>query len=82
MIKGKNQADTLRFNGWGVGDILEGDDGHGPRQIRITAIGEENFLCRWLYETGWSDETGSTTLHCREWKKIGSVKEIIEDKAR
>lgn len=77
MIRGKTEADTLRLNGWGVGDILEGDEGYGPQRIRITGIGEELFLCRWLYKKGWSDESGNTTLSCREWKKVGSIHDIL-----
>ena len=72
MIRGTTQAETLRFNGWTVGDILEGDEGHGPDRIMITAIGSEAFLCRWDYKCKgkWSEEKGNTTLTCREWKKV------------
>jgi hypothetical protein len=77
MKKGKTEVDTLRINGWGVGDILEGDEGYGPVKIRITAIGEEKFLCKWLYTTGWGDESGNTTLLHRDWKKVDSVQEIV-----
>lgn len=72
MIKGETEAETLRLNNWGVGDILEGDEGYGPDRILITAIGQERFLCRWDYScTGdFSEESGSTTLMCRDWKKV------------
>lgn len=72
MIRGKTEAETLKLNGWGVGDILEGDEGHGPDRVKITTIGEEGFLCRWDYKCKdiWSEEKGNTTLTCREWKKI------------
>lgn len=71
MIQGKTERETLDLNGWTVGDILEGDEGFGPDQIRITAIGEERFLCRWKYQNQdyWSRESGNTTLSCREWRK-------------
>lgn len=72
MKPGKTEKETLALNGWGVGDILEGDEGYGPARIIITAIGEERFLCRWDYKcTGiYAKETGGTTLNLREWKKV------------
>lgn len=74
MIRGRNEAETLRLNNWGVGDILEGDEGNGPDRIRITCIGEENFGCRWDYKcTGtWNRESFNTTLSCREWRKVNA----------
>lgn len=73
MKRGKTQVETLTLNGWTVGDILEGDEGHGPDQLVITAIGEERFMCRWLdrRSSEWREESGSTTLTCREWRKVG-----------
>ena len=44
MIHGKTEKETIELNGWGVGDILEGDEGYGPDRIKITAIGEDKFL--------------------------------------
>lgn len=72
MIRGKTQKETLELNSWGVGDILEGDEGHGPQRILITAIGEETFLCKWDYKCNgiYAKESGSTTLAFREWKKV------------
>jgi hypothetical protein len=72
MKYGKTEKQTLALNGWGIGDILEGDAGHGPNRIKITAIGEECFLCRWDYKcTGiFGAEDGSTTLTSRKWKKV------------
>jgi len=72
MKLGLTEKETLILNGWGIGDILEGDEGYGPDRIIITAIGVERFLCMWDYKcTGvYSDECGSTTLVCREWKKV------------
>jgi hypothetical protein len=72
MLRGKTEKETLYLNGWGVGTILEGDEGFGPDRIIITAVGEECFLCRWDYKcTGkWSEESGNTTLVCREWKRV------------
>ncbi|KXS55027.1 MAG: hypothetical protein AWU57_623 [Marinobacter sp. T13-3] len=73
MKRGKNEADTLRLNGWGPGDILEGDEGHGPDRIKIVAMTEELFICRWDYgATGeFGKENRRTTLSCREWYKVG-----------
>jgi len=69
----QSAAETCRQNGWQVGDILEGDEGHGPTRIWITAIGEESILARPImqsgepitdiYESGW-------TLAYRDWKKV------------
>lgn len=72
MKRGKTEAETLRLNGWGVGDVLEGDEGHGPDRIKITAIGDEFFLCHWDYgATGeYQRESRNTTLTCREWRKV------------
>lgn len=75
MLRGRTERKTLELNGWGIGDILEGDEGYGPQRIVITGIGEERFLCRWdRHMNGeWSDESGSTTLSCREWRKVGEI---------
>lgn len=72
MILGKTEKETLELNGWGIGDILEGDEGYGSDRIKITAIGEQKFLCRWDYKCMgiFKDESGSTTLAMREWKKV------------
>lgn len=82
MQRGSTEAETLRLNNWGVGDILQGV-GDGTRtletndMILITAIGYEKFLCRWKFNSlgVWRDETGNTTLQCREWKKVGNIYE-------
>ena len=75
---GETEVETLWLNGWGLGDILEGDEGHGPDRILITAIGAKKFTARWDYKcTGdWADETGNTTLVCRNWKKVGNLFEM------
>ena len=72
MKRGKTERETLELNGWRVGDVLEGDEGFGADRIRITAVGEERFLCRWKYgkNAHWEKESGCTTLRCREWRKI------------
>ena len=74
MFKGSTQRETLELNGWGIGDILEGDEGHGPQRILITAIGVERFLCKWDYKCNgvYAAESGQTTLNFREWVKVGS----------
>ena len=80
MKHGKTRKETLELNGWGVGDVLEGDEGYGPDRILITAIGYDKFLCRWDYKcTGEYDrESGNTTLSCRDWFKVEPP--ITEDK--
>lgn len=72
MKKGKTERETLDLNGWGVGDVLEGDEGTGPERIKVTAIGEETFLCRWFdRQSGtYRDERGNTTLNYRTWRKV------------
>jgi hypothetical protein len=72
MKRGKTEKETLELNGWGIGDILEGDEGYGPDRIKITAIGEQRFLCRWDYDCKgiFRDESGNTTLQGREWEKV------------
>lgn len=72
MNRGKTEAETLRLNGWGPGDILEGDEGYGPEQIKIIVVGGEKFICRWkhLGADAFGPETGTTTLTCREWRKV------------
>ena len=72
MITGKTEKETLELNGWGIGDILQGDEGYGPDRILITAIGEERFLCKWDYKCKgiYAKESGITTLSYRTWEKI------------
>lgn len=61
-------ADCCRRMGWGVGTVLEGDEGRGPERIVITAIGEQDILARYV-DTEHGE--GRWTLECREWKKVG-----------
>ena len=73
MKRGKTEAETLKLNGWGIGDILEGEECGKLQRIRITTVGEELFLCRWDYrcDGNFGPEHGSTTLCAREWEKVG-----------
>ncbi len=76
MKIGKTEVETLRLNGFGVGDILEAEpltEASDPDRIMITAIGVEKFLCMWDWGTKgtWSKEMGSTTLSIRPWRKVG-----------
>jgi len=66
MLRGKTEAETVRLNGWKVGDILAGDEGYGEDRIRITAVGISSLLCCWNEE-----REANTTLSCREWRKVG-----------
>lgn len=72
MKYGKNEAETLRLNNFGVGDVLEGNEGYGLDRIIITAIGQEHFLCKWdhLVTGTFGREVGHTTLIHRDWKKV------------
>lgn len=74
MKYGKTERATLELHGWGVGDILEGD-GEYPQRIKITAIGEEAFLCRVAQRkkggfSTFGEEEGNFTLTCRNWVKV------------
>ena len=61
-------ADWCRLNGWGVGTILEGDEGRGPERIVITAVGEESILAKPI---SGSQGDRSWVLWCRDWKRVG-----------
>jgi hypothetical protein len=70
-----NAAETCRQNGWIVGDVLEGDQGHGVSRIAITAIGDRLMLAVEIWRNGKplpADELseGSWSLNCRDWKKV------------
>jgi len=67
-------------NGWQAGDTLEGDEGHGPQRIIITAIGENNILARRVpvgdeaihpFENMWE-------LGHRDWRKIEESESCFE----
>ena len=62
-------ADMCRANGWSVGDILVSDDDFGSDRVRITAIGEDHTLARWLP----SGAEVIIFLDFREWRKVESV---------
>lgn len=76
------EVERLRALNAGVGDILEGTEFYGngltepwnshTDRIKITAIGEEKFMCRWDYKCKgvYAEESGNTTLSCRDWKKV------------
>lgn len=62
--------------GWTVGDVLEGDEGFGPGDVVITAIGDQLILCRDILGDGaLSDEESSLVLDCRCWGKVGELAE-------
>jgi len=68
----RTAVETCRQNGWQVGDVLDGDEGHGPTRIRITAIGEEAILARAIMQSGEPVDgyEGTWTLAYRDWKKV------------
>ena len=63
-----NSADLCRKNGWTVGTVLQGDEGFGPEQIVITAIGERAVLAKHIGETSFDESTWD--LSFRDWKKV------------
>ncbi|MBM4603158.1 hypothetical protein GS575_09440 [Rhodococcus hoagii] len=68
----ENEANACRRRGWAPGMLLEGDEGHGPTVIRITALGESKILARRIRQNGKpvSDSESLWTLSCRDWKRI------------
>lgn len=72
MKRGKTEAETLKLNGWGVGDILEGSESGRHDRILITGVGDTRFMCRW--DNGskgkFGEERGNTVLSAREWRKV------------
>lgn len=72
MLRGINEAETCRLNGWATGTVLVGDEGFGREKIKITAIGEEEILARKI-ETGRGISVerseGTWTLAYREWSE-------------
>jgi hypothetical protein len=79
MLRGKTEAETLHLNNWKEGDILVGIENGRVDFLKITKIGEERFLSRWLYQgrNKWEEEIGNTTLSCREWR-LANLKEVEE----
>jgi len=61
-----SDADLCRANGWGAGTVLIGEQGYGPDEIRITAIGERSILA--ISKSSSREE--SWTLHHRDWRKV------------
>jgi hypothetical protein len=76
-----SDADVCRKNGWGPGTYLQGDEGHGPEIILITAVGEASILAKLVYTKGkriaWPE--GSWTLALRDWKQVWPTTEGYKD---
>lgn len=72
MIRGRDDAETCRLNGWVVGTRLVGDEGYGPTVIEITAIGRRSFLAVCLSQNTEAvrDRETTWTLECREWAEV------------
>lgn len=69
-----SSAELCRANGWGIGTILEGDEGWGPERIRITAIGERAILAvRVDDKPGHLRMEGSWALVFRDWKQVAEA---------
>lgn len=69
-------ADVARRRGWGVGTVIEGDEGYGPTRIRITAVGKTSILA--VVVDGDTANSrgleGLWTLSCRCWGKVDREK--------
>lgn len=63
-----NEASMARRRGWGVGTVIEGDEGFGPCRIMITAIGERALLARCVEPNASMEATW--TLSCRCWGEV------------
>lgn len=68
VIGKPSSADICRENGWGAGDVLEGDEGWGMERIVITAVGEHKVLARTESRSSWAE--GLWDLHHRVWRKV------------
>lgn len=69
----RSDAAVCRANGWTVGTVLVGDEGHGPTIIELTAVGDRRILARRLAHNGiavQADES-SWVLYCRDWQEYG-----------
>ncbi|WP_072689317.1 DUF7241 domain-containing protein [Rhodococcus marinonascens] len=68
----ENHAEACRQRGWFPGTLLEGDHGHGPSVIRITALGESEILARMVRHDGEpvAARERNWTLSCRDWKRV------------
>ena len=70
-----SDAEICRRNGWGVGTLLAGDEGHGVTVIRITAVGDTCVLAREVCHAGKpaSDIAGremNWSLTIRDWRVV------------
>ena len=64
-------AAICRAQGWTAGDILEGWDLNNLDVLRITAIGEELVLGKWLYTDVSESTERLISLNFRDWHKVG-----------
>ena len=64
-------AEICRAQGWTVGTILEGWDLNNLDVLRITAIGEELVLGKWLYTDVSESTERLISLNFRDWHKVG-----------
>lgn len=75
MKRGQYESETLKLNGWGIGDILEGYSLQHPTmtvlRCIVTGIGEDLVLVRFYVDTIWGEETTLKLLPNRAWRKIG-----------
>ncbi len=71
MIRGFNDAHTCTLNGWQRGTILQGMSGPDPIYLKITAIGEERVLVRFLdSEFGPVSHELFYSLTMNDWARV------------
>jgi len=63
-------ADVARLKGWTVGTTLIGDEGYGPTQIVITAIGYTAVLARKVNDDGELGWESMWTFSHRDWQVV------------
>ncbi len=70
-----SDAAVCRANGWGVGALLEGDEGFGPTVIQITAVGERVILAKAVSHAAKAINRDEAvwSLAYRDWRKVGDA---------
>jgi hypothetical protein len=64
-------AEICRRNGWRKGTQLVGEEDGVAAILRITAVGEQEILAKFVGGIdGYHDSEMATDLSCREWRKV------------
>ena len=70
LSKTMTDAAICRMKRWSAGTRIVGDEGYGPTEIEITAIGYNSILARVIKDgtPGWYESTW--ILSCRDWQEV------------